>query len=1658
MKKAKRLISVSAAAMMITSSVPLNGTTVFAAGGTSSKGLTPAISSDVNGKKFTHKEWTGKDYTDAFGKNVTGEDVFGINREDHTVTVIPYQDTDTAVAAVWDYNAREDSVYMKKLTGANETWDLTVVQNQSKADPLISAGCMNSNYTPSAADGWKSVTLPKSWTCQGFDFPIYANVVMPWQSAYDYVTVPEAPTNYNPVGLYRKKFTLDSTMLEDNRRIYIQFDGVESAYYVYINGKEVGYSEDTFSPHRFDITDYLVSGENTLAVKVHKFCDGTWFEGQDMIYDGGIFRDVFITSAPLVQIYDYTVQTDLDDNYVNAKLNLSVDVRNLSTSAMSGWSIDVAAIDENGKNILGNSSIAVDSIGSNKIATFNMSQSVTAPKLWSAEDPNLYALVLTLKDGEGNVVETASCQLGFREVSFTSVQVDGSYRRTTTSFQPIKINGKRLLMKGVNRHDTDPFNGKAVTQECMEEDIRLMQENNINSIRTSHYSNDSYLYWLCNRYGMYVMAETNMEAHALMNDNASKGLFYELGMDRTKTTFERLKNNPAIVMWSIGNEMVYTGDASTSNGLFRDMIWFFKKNDSTRPVHSEGQGDAMGVDMASNMYPGSSSLWSKAGAGKMPYVMCEYDHAMGNSVGALKEYWDPIRSADNMIGGFIWDWADQSRATPIPGGTSASEITDAKGATGKCVGTVSNGILSGYVAMKSDSKFSGLSGSGKAFTFEAKVKPVSAASNSVLISKGDHQVALKTKSQGTGLEFFVYDGSAWNAVSCDLPSNWVGNWHQVAGVYNKGAIAIYIDGKLIAEDSVKDSINNSTQNVGIGYDGDTGRTFDGQIAYARIYSKALSASEVSGQNSDSPAISSSDASVLLWMDFATAKIGKATSSKFDYYSYDEAHKNLYADLSGGKYFAYGGDWGDKPNDNSFCQNGLVSPDRDPQPELQEVKYQYQNFWFTADSLQIANREVQVYNENNFVDLSNFTVSYELLRNGVVCDSGVVKDAKCAPLSKATISVPYTMPSKIAAGDEFYLNILVLAKESKRIFKAGVELSYEQFEVPAAAPKYPKKISETPATVTESSDGFNISGTDFAFSISKSTGLMKSYTYKGQTIISNGPTPNFWRCYVENDAGNANQKLFDTRWQGAANSIKVNSIQSSKNENGQPVITANITFPNAGGTTENIIYTINGDGQVTVNMSVDATKSDMGNFIRVGSTLTLPAGFENVTWYGNGPVETMFDRKTCGRQGIWENTVFGMFYPYMKVDDCGTMTDVKWMAVQNKNADAGVLIAATNTVEASALHFTPTDLGAVNHPYELSPRSETYLNINYGSMGTGSATCGQSTLEKYRLPSSKVYEWEYTIIPVSGTATTQNLITAAKPYRSTNTAIQDQSHNQIVVPVTSEATLKEKNGKTVMSGSVSVPSNNSLGSAIEGNKSFTVEVNVTPTGNPDFNMFAGKGDNGFALRTRNGYLDFFIYAGGQWRSLEYAMSTDASSGWIGKEHQVAGVYDAESNMLRVYADGKMLAEKAVGTTSGVAKTNYNLTIGACPDTGRSSQAEFSTVRVYNKALNESELKTQNTASPTYKADSSVVELWIDFSAEIEPEIIDDSELTVTLRGDVNCDGTVTVSDAILMSRLVNQDTTCDVSDQGKLNGEMDDDNAFTALDITQILRIVARLDQ
>lgn len=1123
--------------------------------------------------KFTHKEWTGEQsYVDAYGETVNAADVYRINVEDASSASthsVAYPSVEKAVEGAVNYK-KEASDYVQYLTGEQQAdWDLVVVQNQEQAQEEKYKNFYQKDYVVNETEQWKkNLKLPASWTHYGFDKPIYCNVQMPWQNAYDQnVTAPNAPVNYNPVGLYRKTFDVKDTMLRDNGRVYLSFQGVESCYYVYVNGKEVGYCEDSFSPHSFDVTDYLTEDgkDNLLAVEVHKFCDGTWMEGQDMIYDGGIFRDVYLYSTPLIHIQNYKVETDLDDEYKDANLNVKLDISNGSNTDLSNYAVDIRLFNSDGTVFMNGYTVDIPTVGkagqngSKTIVSASGSHLVYEPKLWSAEQPNLYTMVMSLYNKKtGAYVESVSQQLGFREIEFVSSQVDDNGQRSTADkeYKPITMNGKPLLLKGTNRHDTDPVYGKYVPKKTVEQDIETMKRFNLNAVRTSHYSNDEYLYYLCDKYGLYVMAETNNESHALMGKGDSQKHFKKMIMDRTVTAYERLKNRTSVVMWSTGNENYYTSDKNYADGMFFDLIQFFKKEDPTRPIHCESSGNQNGVDMDSNMYPTISTVKSKAKA-KMPYVLCEYDHAMGNAVGNIKEYWAAIRSSENMLGGFIWDWVDQSRLVALPSG------------------------------------------------------------------------------------------------------------------------------------------------------------------------------------------------------------------KYDYYAEDFAHKTLYAEEAKGKYYAYGGDWKDQPNDGSFCVNGLVSPDRDVQPELNEVKYVYQNFWFTATEENLSQGKINVYNESSFDNLNQYDVVWKLSEDDAELATGT-ESIDVMPREKKEVTLPYLekMPKNRKEGAEYYLTIEVREKADTMYAKAGHEVAHEQFQLGEAVAKTDFQVTPGKVEIQDTQGAIEVKGDEFSFTISKKDGMMDNYKYRGTLLMTEGPTPNFYRAPLNNDGSH------DVKWKTATTGQSLKEYAIKKKKDGRQFIHTSFAFTKQPDFVVTMDYTIEANGAVTVKMTTDATNTKLKKYLRIGTDMRLPEGYENITWYGDGPVESMSDRNNFAVVGKYQSTVSKMFYPYLDTQDTGTLPGTKWFTVTNPKQKEALVVAGKKEVEASALHFTVQDLTKARHPYQLTPQKDTILSVNLGSAGTGNKSCGPDTLTEYTIPNTKAYSYEYTLLPYDTTMLDADLTERTRKYRYEPTLADD----------------------------------------------------------------------------------------------------------------------------------------------------------------------------------------------------------------------------------------------------------------------------------------------
>ncbi|HIB73433.1 MAG TPA: DUF4981 domain-containing protein, partial [Candidatus Marinimicrobia bacterium] len=482
---------------------------------------------------------------------------------------------------------------------------------------------------------WDDIEVPGSWEMQGWSVPIYLDEEYPFPPE-----PPAVPHDYNRVGSYRRNFHLPDDWL--TRNIFIQFDGVRSAFYLWINGQFVGYSQDSKTPAEFDITDFVVSGENTVSVQVYRFSDGSYLEGQDTWRISGIERDVFIRAQPKVRVSDFTLIADLDSTYQNGQFELLIDFINKTPD-----SVDVLIRGELTR--FDNPQFPVVTfdrkIKCSKSDTLNFNTVIEDVDRWSAETPNLYRLMITIFDSDGKVIQSFTQQVGFRKVEIAHGN--------------LLVNGKTVMFRGVNRHEWDPVRGRSITEDLMIKDIQLMKAYNINAVRTSHYPNQVRWYELCNKYGLYVIDEANIEAHGMEFHPQKYGFIADdpewksAWLERGRAMVERDKNQPSIIMWSMGNE---AGDGANFKALYQWM----KEKDPSRPVAYEPARERKHTDVVFPMYATIETIKKYAEKDpSRPLILCEYSHAMGNSVGNLQDYWDTFEEYTALQGGFIWDWADQ---------------------------------------------------------------------------------------------------------------------------------------------------------------------------------------------------------------------------------------------------------------------------------------------------------------------------------------------------------------------------------------------------------------------------------------------------------------------------------------------------------------------------------------------------------------------------------------------------------------------------------------------------------------------------------------------------------------------------------------------------------------------------------------------------------------------------------------------------------------------------------------------------------------------------------------------------------------------------------------------------------------------------------------
>ena len=1014
-------------------------------------------------------------------KEIEDPQIIGINKQEPHCTAIPYRDKNMALRC-----CRELSEYYKSL---NDTWKFK--WSPKPADRPVDF--YRTDYNPC---GWDTIEVPANWQTQGFGRPIYLNDRYPFKK-----DPPRIQHNHNPVGSYRTEFELPKNW--DGREIFLNFDGVESAFYLWINGRFVGYSQGSRTAAEFNVTKYLKDGSNLLAAEVYRWCDGSYLEDQDFWRLSGIFRDVYLYSTTKPHISDFFIITDLDDDYQDARIVLETKIKNYSDRSADSVLVEFELIDADGRTRCSLPSITRtnQSIEPNQHIELGFEAKVESPRKWSAEDPYLYTALLRLKNDGGDVIEIQSCRVGFRKVEISNGQ--------------LKVNGKAIYIKGVNRHEHDPYTGHYVSEESMVADIKLMKQHNINTVRTCHYPDAPRWYELCDKYGLYVIDEANIESHGMGYGDESLAKdpkWMKAHMERTMRMVERDKNHPCIIIWSLGNE---AGDGINTEATSR---WIHER-DNSRPVQYERAKERPHTDIVCPMYDRIEEIVEYAQENHdRPLILCEYAHAMGNSVGNLQDYWDAIESYDQLQGGCIWDWVDQG---------------------------------------------------------------------------------------------------------------------------------------LIGQSSL-----------------------------------------------------------------------------------------------GEKFWAYGGDFGDYPNDDNFCCNGLIQPDRKPNPSLYEVKKVYQNV--KAIPVDASEGNIKIFNKYSFINLDRFDCFWELTEDGVVIQQGSLGKVNVPAGGEKELTIDFAKP-RLKPGAEYFFKVGIKLPKATLWADEGYVIAWDQFDAGFKTGKAPLPDTEAMAKVELSDEGkkYLVRGEDFEVSIGKSSGAIESYHYKGKKMISSKPIPNFWRVPTDNDRGNSMGTRLSV-WRTAGRNRQVQSVKAEQVAGSIVKITVEAKLA-AGDSKQGNTYTIYGNGEILIDCSIDAAEG-LPNMPRFGMQMQLPKEFENVKWHGRGPHENYWDRKTGAALGIYSGTVDQLIHNYIRPQENGNRSDVRWAAFLNEEG-MGLLITGVPSFDFSLWPWEMESLeetrhGKKRHPFELERSGSLTLNIDYRQMGVGGDTSwGARTHREYRLE-GKSYSYSFRMRPYS----------------------------------------------------------------------------------------------------------------------------------------------------------------------------------------------------------------------------------------------------------------------------------------------------------------------
>jgi beta-galactosidase len=1021
--------------------------------------------------------------------------VIGINKELPRATAFPFENSDLARA-----NDREGSAYFRLLNG---DWRFHWVRSPGERPQDF--------YREDFDDsGWGYIPVPSNWEVEGYGVPIYLNQPYEFEKNPPYIH-----HDYNPVGSYRTTFQVPEDWSE--REVFIHFGAVKSAMYLWVNGQRVGYSQGSKLPAEFNLTEFVRPGENLLAVEVYRWSDGSYLECQDFWRISGIERDVFLWAAPKVHIRDFFVKAGLDESYTGGRLEVTVDLTNYGDDSPSPVTVAMAVTDPESGSVISSPRLLVDTPASGEENTATVTVDVGPVRSWTAETPHLYDLSLNLIEESGDTLEVIRQRIGFRTVEIR----DGL----------LQVNGVPITIKGVNRHEHDPFTGHVISEERMVEDIRLMKAANMNAVRTSHYPDDPRWYELADEYGLYIVDEANIESHGMgyrpdvtLGNNPAWELAH---VDRMKRMVERDKNHPSIIIWSMGNE--------AGNGVnFYAAYEWAKGRDDTRPVQYERALQDWNTDLYVPMYAGFQHLEEYAQSSpERPLIMCEYAHAMGNSVGNFTDYWEIIDRYPSLQGGFIWDWVDQG----------LFKVTDA----------------------------------------------------------GD---------------------SIW---------------------------------------------------------------------------------------------------------------------------------------------AYGGDFGPPgtPSDGNFLINGLVQPDRYPNPHYYEVQRVYQ--WIDAELADAGTGRFLLTNDYEFKALEGLELEWSILEDGAPVQGGLLEVPNLPAQGYSMLQLPISAFDRVP-GAEYHLDLTIRQDDALGLLPAGTVVAFHQFSLPSGPVTPEADPSEIPAVVVETRVGrIMVAGPDFGMEISGTTGEILAFAFQGAELIRTGPQPNFWRAPTDNDYGGQWQEKLGM-WKDAGPGIVMETVDVVRLAPNAVEVRARGTLPIDEGAGFQIVYTIFGNGDVVVESTLTAGDGDLPRMPRFGMRMELPPEFDHLQWFGRGPYESYWDRKAGTPVMTFEGLVSDQFHPYVRPQETGNKTDVRWMTFRRASDGLGLMVLAAGGegeslgedpyLSMSALHYTQEDLDDgpekdQRHAGELRERDLVAVDVDFRQMGVGGITSwGPTALPQYSLPYED-YSYRFILRPITG---------------------------------------------------------------------------------------------------------------------------------------------------------------------------------------------------------------------------------------------------------------------------------------------------------------------